>query len=68
MERLFERGIDPDAAEYIGSFNKTPFQVSQNAADRGKHCTYWGRWVTRSGPGGVPQRGPWSAALDCIII
>jgi len=61
-------GIDPDAAEYKGDFNKTPFQVPWLAADRGKHATYWARWRTRSGPGGVPQMGPWSTALDTIII
>ena len=61
-------GIDPDAATFLNGYNKTPFQVSWNAPDRGKHATYWGRWMTRSGPAGVPQRGPWSTSLDVIII
>lgn len=61
-------GIDPDAASYVSGFNKTPFQVQHAPAQRGKHATYWGRWVTKSGPAGVPQRGPWSDPLDVIVI
>jgi hypothetical protein len=61
-------GIDPDAASYINGYNKTPFQVNWPGAQRGKHATYWARWATRSGPAGVPQRGPWSDALDLIIL
>ncbi len=61
-------GIDPDAAAYVGGFGKSPFQVSWQSGDRGKHATYWSRWVTRSGPAGVPQVGPWSTPLDVIII
>jgi hypothetical protein len=61
-------GIDPDAATYLGNFNKTPFQVQWPVAQRAKHSTYWARWVTRSGPAGVPQKGPWSDALDLVIL
>lgn len=61
-------GIDPEAASFISGFNKTPFQVSWPSGNRGKHATYWGRWATRSGPAGVPQRGPWSDPLDAIIL
>jgi hypothetical protein len=61
-------GIDPDAATFVASYNKTPFQVNWTAENRGKHATFWGRWCTRSGPAGKPQMGPWSASLDAIII
>jgi len=61
-------GTDPDAATYVGGFNKTPFQISHENAQRGKHCTLWARWKTRSGPAGVPQVGPWSDSLDVIVV
>lgn len=61
-------GIDPDAATFLKSVNKTPFQVEWASLNRGKHATYWARWTTRSGPAGQPQLGPWSDSLDVIIL
>lgn len=61
-------GIDPDDASFISPFNKTPFQISHAPANRGKHCTLWARWMTKSGPAGVPQVGPWSDPLDVIVL
>jgi len=61
-------GIDPDQAPFLGSFNKTPFQVQHVAANKGKAATYWARWTTRSGPAGVPQLGPWSDSLSVFVL
>lgn len=60
--------VDPAQAEYLATVTKTPFAVSYVAGDVGKVATYFGRWVTRSGPAGVAQKGPWSAALAVSVI
>lgn len=59
---------DPAQASFYNNVTKTPFVVGFDSGDRGKHCTYFGRWATRSGPGGIAQFGPWSDALDVIVI
>lgn len=60
--------VDPTQADYIATITKTPFSVSYDAGDVGKVATYFGRWVTRSGPAGVAQTGPWSAPLVVSVI
>lgn len=60
--------VSPDAADPVQVITKSPTAVSYASGDVGKIATLWGRWVTRSGPGGVAQVGPWSAALSIGII
>jgi hypothetical protein len=59
---------DPATATQIGVFTKSPNVVGYTSPDIGKTATYWGRWVTRSGPGGQSQTGPFSAPLSVVII
>ena len=60
--------LDPSQATYYGTATKSPTRVTFSAGDVGKACTYFARWITRSGPGGVAQNGPWSAPLVAAII
>lgn len=60
--------VDPAQAEAYGTFTKSPLVSSFLAGDVGKHCTYFARWVTRSGPGGRASVGPWSAPADFIVM
>ncbi len=59
---------DVNLASQVGVFTKSPNSIGYTAPDVGKTATYWGRWVTRSGPGGQAQVGPWSAPLSVGII
>lgn len=59
---------DPAQCTYYGTVTKSPFRVNFAAADQGKVCTYYARWVTRSGPAGVAQSGPWSSQLTAIVV
>lgn len=47
---------------------KSPVAIGTLTTDSGKIATYWGRWSTRSGPGGQNQVGPWSAPLSVAIV
>ena len=60
--------IDPAQSTYIGTRTKSPADVATSASDVGKLATYFARFVTRSGPSGVSQAGPWSAPLVVGII
>lgn len=60
--------VDPTAATYYGTFTKSPLRSEFDASQVGKVCTYFGRWVTRSGPGGKAQYGPWSAPLVANVM
>lgn len=59
---------DPAQADYYGQFTKSPLRSSFESAQVGKVCTYFARWITRSGPGGIAQTGPWSAPLTVNVI
>jgi hypothetical protein len=59
---------DPTQATFVGIVNKSPFRQAFLAADQGKFCTYFARFVTRSGPDGVAQPGPWSAPLTVNVV
>ena len=59
--------VDPEAARTVAIFTKSPFRLTFAAADKGKTVTVFARWITRSGPGGVAQSGPWAAPVDTII-
>lgn len=54
--------VDPSQCDAQGTFTKSPLQLPTGPT-AGKVVTVFGRWVTRSGPAGVAQRGPWSVAL-----
>lgn len=59
---------DPTQLTVVGTYGKTPLLQSFGAGDQGKHVTYAARYVTRSGPAGVSQAGPWSALASFIVI
>lgn len=59
---------DPAQATYVGSYTKSPLRQTFQAADQGKFSTYYARYVTKSGPDGVAQTGPWSDALTLIVM
>jgi hypothetical protein len=59
---------DPATATQIGVLTKSPNTIGYTSPDVGKTATYWGRWITRSGPGGTAQVGPFSAALAVLVI
>ncbi len=59
---------DPAQASYVGTVTKSPFRQTFQAEDQGKFCTYYARYVTRSGPDGTAQVGPWSDALTLIVM
>ena len=60
--------INPEVALPLTVATKSPVVNSFTAPDVAKTCTYWARWVTRSGPGGQQQSGDWSAPLSVVII
>ena len=59
---------DPAQCAFNGSVTKSPFHQHFVDANRGKVCTYFARFVTRSGPAGQTQVGPWSASLVSYVI
>lgn len=61
-------GADPSTGRSWGIVTKSPFSIGWTSGDVGKIATYWGRWVTRSGPSGIAQVGPWSAPLSITIV
>lgn len=60
--------VDPAQAGYVSTVTKSPFRQAFYAPDQGKVATYFARWVTRSGPGGVAQPGPFSAPLVVTVM
>ena len=59
---------DPAQCAYIGTYTKSPFKQTYSSGDQGKIVTLFARYVTRSGPDGVAQPGPWSDALNLIVM
>ncbi len=59
---------DPNACAPLTQATKSPITLGTDSADVGKLATYFGRWITRSGPGGQAQFGPWSASLVVAIV
>jgi len=55
--------VEIEDSMYSLTATKAPFALPVDPANRGKTMTLRGRYVTRSGPGGVAQVGPWSAPL-----
>ena len=60
--------VDPAQASYVTTLTKSPANLTTAPGDRTKTITYFARWVTRSGPGGQAQTGPWSDPLVSIIM
>lgn len=60
--------VDPNQCEYNGVYTKSPLTQEFDAGDQGKIVTYFARFITRSGPAGKAQTGPWSAALTLYVI
>jgi hypothetical protein len=58
---------DPDTAIPKATVTKSPFTLGWTAGQVGQVASIWGRYVTRSGPGGQVQKGPWSARLTLTI-
>ena len=63
-----EFATDPAQASYLGSLTKSPNRLVFGAGDAGKKLSLWGRWVTRSGAGGIATPGPWSDRITTIIV
>lgn len=59
---------NPQDAVYLNTVTRSPFRQTFAALDAGKKLTMFGRFVTRSGPGGVAQKGPWSSPLQTIVV
>ena len=59
--------VDPEATTYRATVTRSPFRLSFSAVDAGSKLTVFARFVTRSGPGGVAQSGPWSAPLQTVV-
>jgi hypothetical protein len=47
---------------------KTPNTLSFSGGQSGETAHVVSRWTTRSGPGGVAQKGPWSTVLSFVIM
>lgn len=60
--------VDPAQATYYNQWTKSPNNSSFGSGDVGKVCTYFARWVTRGGPGGAVQTGPFSAPLALVVM
>lgn len=60
--------VDPAATSFLNVTTKTPTWQQTDPGDAGSTVTYFARWITRSGPGGEAQRGPWSAPLSFIAM
>lgn len=60
--------VDPSQASYRSTNTKSPLVLTTDPADRGKFFTVFARFVTRSGPAGVAQTGPWSLPLVSTVV
>jgi len=58
---------NPAEARFVAQYTKSPFRMTFSALDSGKKLTVFSRFVTRSGPAGVSQPGPWSAPLQTVV-
>ncbi len=59
---------DPDQAVFVCVATKSPSVQGFNSGDSGKKVTWFARFTTASGPGGVAQVGPWSDPLNLVIM
>lgn len=59
---------DPAQCTYQGTWTKSPNRSEFEPSQQGKIATYFARFVTRSGAGGVAYTGPWSAPLVLTVM
>jgi len=59
---------DPAQCLLYQTWTKSPNLSQFMAEERGKICTYFARWVTKGGPGGTAQPGPWSDPLVVVVM
>lgn len=59
---------DPAQAAFDSQVTKSPCVLTFDGGDAGKVCTVFARYVTRGGPAGVAQSGPWSASLVFNVV
>lgn len=60
--------VDPAAATYRATVTRSPFKLDFASSDAGKTATVFGRFATRSGPGGKAQVGPFSLGESFAVI
>lgn len=60
--------VDPTAAKPRQIVTKAPFAIAWEPSEVGKVATIWLRYLTRSGPGGVVQTGPWSPSVSFTVL
>ena len=58
----------PSECALEGIYTKSPSRIAMAPGDAGKFLTVFARYVTRSGPGGTSQPGPWSVALQTVSV
>lgn len=59
---------DPAQATFYQTWTKSPNRSEFTAEDARKICTYFARWVTKAGPGGTAQTGPWSDPVVATVM
>lgn len=59
--------VDPATCSLNQVATKNPMASNFDSGDRGKIATYFARYVTRSGPLGVAQVGPWSDPVSAYV-
>ena len=59
---------DPSSAVSKGTCTRPLFRLAFGPEASGQKVSLFGRYVTRSGPGGVAQVGPWSAPLQFVAM
>lgn len=59
---------DPSQCSPAGTWTRAPFQFQIDPTDAGKKISLFARYVTRSGPGGQAQAGPWSTPLNFVAM
>lgn len=57
----------PDTAQYLTTITKTPLRLPHSGVTLGKVRTFFARYITKSGPQGVAQKGPWSAPISVVL-
>lgn len=60
--------VDPAQCAFQLTATKSPTRQAFLPADQGKIVTFFSRFVTRSGPQGIAQTGPWSAPLTLVVM
>lgn len=58
--------ISPTSLEFAGQFTKSPMTVN-TAGHSGKLLSMAARWITRAGPGGASQLGPFGAIVSQFV-